>query len=54
MTLRRWMWGFVLIALGSLALAAAGHWWLQWPDNAVQTWLGIGCGCDTTGCGATG
>ena len=44
MTTRRWMWSFVLIALGCIALAAVGHWWLQWPKNAVQTWLGIGCG----------
>ncbi|MCC7095557.1 MAG: hypothetical protein IT472_00035 [Thermomonas sp.] len=44
MTTRRWMWSFVLIALGCIALAAVGHWWLQWPKNAVQTWLGIGGG----------
>ena len=44
MTLRRWMWGFVLIGLGSLALAGAGQWLLHWPNDAVQTWLGIGCG----------
>ena len=44
MTLRRWMWIFVAIAAGSLGLAAAGHWLLQWPRDAVHTWLGIGGG----------
>lgn len=44
MTLRRWIWGFVFIALGSFALAAAGKWLLHWPEDAVQTWLGIGTG----------
>jgi hypothetical protein len=44
MTLRRWMWIFVAIAAGSLGLAAAGHWLLQWPRDAVHTWIGIGCG----------
>ena len=44
MTLRRWIWGFVLIGLGSFALAGAGKWLLQWPQNAVSTWLGIGTG----------
>ena len=44
MTLHRWMWGFVLIGLGSLALAGAGQWLLHWPNDAVQSWLGIGCG----------
>ena len=42
MTLRRWMWIFVVIGLASLALAGAGRWWLQWPANAVRIWLGIG------------
>lgn len=44
MTMRRFMWIFVAIAAGSLALAAAGHWWLQWPREAVGTWVGIGAG----------
>ncbi|MBV2208454.1 MAG: hypothetical protein KUL77_02690 [Thermomonas sp.] len=44
MTLHRWMWGFVLIGLGCLALAGAGQWLLHWPNDAVHTWLGIGCG----------
>ena len=42
MTMRRWMWIFVGIALGSVALAAAGQWLLHWPRDAVHTWLGIG------------
>ncbi len=44
MTLRRWMWIFVAIALGCLALAGAGRWWLRWPDTAVGMWAGIGAG----------
>ena len=44
MTLRRWMWIFVGIGLASLALAAAGHWLLAWPDDAVGLWCGIGAG----------
>lgn len=44
MTQRRWIWGFVLIALGCFALAGAGKWLLHWPDNAVSAWLGIGAG----------
>ncbi|MFN3310341.1 MAG: hypothetical protein ACK40R_01395 [Thermomonas sp.] len=44
MTLRRWMWIFVAIALGCLALAAAGRWLLAWPDAAVGMWTGIGAG----------
>ena len=28
----------------SLLLAAAGQWLLHWPEDAVQTWLGIGTG----------
>jgi hypothetical protein len=44
MTLRRWMWGFVAIALGCLLLAAAGRWLLHWPEDAVSTWAGIGVG----------
>lgn len=44
MTLRRWIWGFVFIALGCFALAGAGKWLLHWPDNAVSAWLGIGTG----------
>lgn len=44
MTLRRWMLGFGVIAVGCLLLAAAGQWLLHWPEDAVQTWLGIGTG----------
>lgn len=44
MTLRRWMWIFVAIALGCFALAAAGRAWLGWPQAAVGTWVGIGAG----------
>ncbi|QIL19474.1 hypothetical protein [Thermomonas sp. HDW16] len=44
MTLRRWMWIFVAIALGSFALAGAGRWLLQWPDETVGLWVGIGAG----------
>ena len=44
MTMRRWMWIFVVIGLASLALAGAGRWLLSWPDDAVGTWVGIGAG----------
>ncbi len=44
MTMRRIMWLFAGIALGCFALAAAGHWLLQWPSAPVRTWLGIGAG----------
>ena len=44
MTLRRWMWLFVAIALGCFALAGAGRWLLHWPDDAVGMWVGIGAG----------
>ena len=44
MTLRRWMWTFVVIGLAALALAAAGRWLLRWPDDAVGLWAGIGSG----------
>ena len=44
MTLRRWMWIFVVIGLAALALAGAGRWLLSWPDDAVGTWVGIGVG----------
>ena len=42
--MRRWMWIFVAIGLAALALAAAGRWWLQWPQDAVGLWAGIGAG----------
>lgn len=42
MTMRRFMWIFVAIGLGSLLLAAAGQWLLAWGRNGVHTWLGIG------------
>ena len=44
MTMRRWMWIFVAIALGSFALAAAGRFLLAWPQGAVGMWVGIGAG----------
>lgn len=44
MTLRRFMWIFVAIALGAFALAAAGRFLLAWPDNVVGMWAGIGAG----------
>ncbi|MGY0505806.1 hypothetical protein [Luteimonas sp. e5] len=44
MTLRRFMWIFAAIGLGSLLLAAAGQWWLGWGRNGVHTWLAIGAG----------
>ena len=44
MTLRRFMWIFVGIALFCFALAGAGRWWLQWPAGPVRTWMGIGTG----------
>lgn len=44
MTLRRFMWIFVTIALASLALAAVGRYLLAWPDNVVGMWAGIGAG----------
>lgn len=44
MTLRRFMWIFVVIALGAFALAAAGRFLLGWPDNLVGMWTGIGAG----------
>lgn len=44
MTTRRWMWSFVLIALGCFALAGAGNWLLHWPQSAVFAWLWIGAG----------
>ena len=44
MTLSRFMWIFVAIALGCFALAGAGHWLLHWNRGGVHTWLGIGAG----------
>lgn len=44
MTLRRWKWIFVAIALSAFVLAALGHFVLAWPDDAVGTWTGIGVG----------
>ena len=35
MTMRRFMWIFVTIGLGSLALAGAGRFLLAWPDRMV-------------------
>jgi hypothetical protein len=44
MTLRRWMWIFVWIALGAFALALLGRYALAWPDGVVGMWVGIGAG----------
>ena len=44
MTMRRWKWIFAGIGLAALALAAAGHWLLHWPEGAVSAWVGIGIG----------
>ena len=44
MTMRRWMWSFVAIGIGSLLLAAAGRWLLHWPQQPVGLWTGIGLG----------
>lgn len=44
MTLRRFMWIFVWIALGAFALALLGHFVLDWPDKMVGMWAGIGAG----------
>ena len=44
MTMRRFMWIFVTIGLGSLALAGAGRFLLAWPDRMVGMWTGIGAG----------
>ena len=44
MTLRRFMWIFVVIALAAFALAAAGRFLLAWPDGMVGMWAGIGAG----------
>lgn len=44
MTMRRWMWLFVWIALAAFALAAAGRFLLAWPQGMVRLWVGIGAG----------
>ena len=44
MTLRRFMWIFVAIAVGAFALALLGRFVLAWPDNMVGMWTGIGAG----------
>ena len=44
MTMRLFMWIFVVIALGAFALAAAGRFLLAWPDGVVGMWTGIGAG----------
>ena len=44
MTLRRFSWIFLAIALGAAALAAAGRYLLAWPDNVVGMWAGIAAG----------
>ncbi len=42
--MRRFMWLFLVVALGAAALAAVGRWWLQWPDDVVGMWTGIAAG----------
>lgn len=42
--MRRFMWIFVTISVGAIALAAAGHWWLHWPQAVVGMWTGIAAG----------
>ena len=44
MTLRRFTWIFLAIAVGAFALAALGRFVLTWPDNIVGMWVGIGAG----------
>ena len=44
MTLRRFMWIFLVVALGAALLAAAGRWWLDWPGDVVGMWIGISTG----------
>ncbi len=44
MTLRHITWIFAAITGACFALAAAGHWLLQWPQAAVTIWLWIGGG----------
>jgi dipeptide/tripeptide permease len=44
MSLRRFTWLFVAIAVGAFALAAAGRLLLAWPDQMVGMWAGIGAG----------
>lgn len=44
MTLRRFMWIFVAIAVGAFALALLGRFVLAWPDRMVGMWTGIGAG----------
>ena len=51
MTMRRFMWIFVAISIGSLLLAAAGRWLLGWPAETVGTWVGIGVIYMITGLG---
>ena len=51
MTMRRFMWIFLAISIGSLLLAAAGRWLLGWPAETVGTWVGIGVIYMITGLG---
>lgn len=44
MTMRRFMWIFATISVSALALAAAGRWLLQWPEEVVGMWTGIAAG----------
>ena len=44
MTSRRFMWIFAGIGLAALAMAAAGHFLLAWPEGPVHAWSAIGGG----------
>ena len=44
MTLRRFMWIFVAIAVGAFALALLGRFVLAWPDNMVGMWTANAAG----------
>lgn len=44
MTLRRFMWIFIAIALVAFALAGVGRYLLAWPSGVVGMWAGIGAG----------
>lgn len=44
MTMRRFMWLFLVVAFGAAVLAAAGRWWLHWSDDVVGMWTGVAAG----------
>ena len=49
--MRHFMLIFAGIGLAALALAAAGHWLLDWPSQPVGMWVGIGAGYLVVGIG---